>query len=111
RWGGAGLWHKQIDWEKGPWLRVRLLKTAPDQHLLAVVMHHIVSDGWSVGNLLREVGALYAAFVEGRPSPLPPLPVQYADYVLWQRNWLKGELLDRQLRYWLEKLSAVPLAL
>jgi len=75
------------------------------------MMHHIVSDGWSTGVLAREVGILYAAYVAGRPSPLPALPVQYADYALWQREWLQGDVLDKQVSYWKQKLSGAPAVL
>ncbi len=71
-------------------------------------MHHIVSDGWSMGVLVREVAALYAAFLEGRPSPLPELPVQYADFAVWQRSWLTGEVLERELSCWRERLAGAP---
>ena len=74
-------------------------------------MHHIVSDGWSIGVLIREVGALYAAFSQGRASPLPALAVQYADYALWQRGWLTGEALEKQVAYWRRHLSGAPAAL
>src|SRR6185436_4387668 len=74
-------------------------------------MHHIVSDGWSLGLTIHELGTLYAAFVEGRPSPLAPLPVQYADFALWQRRWLTGEVLAEQLAWWREQLSGAPPAL
>ena len=67
------------------------------EHVVVVVMHHIVSDGWSRRVLIREIGALYAAFVEGKPSPLAELAVQYADYAIWQRGWLQGEVLEQQL--------------
>ena len=73
-------------------------------------MHHIVSDGWSMGVLVRELAALYAAFAAGRPSPLPALPVQYADYAVWQRGWLQGEVLEAQLAYWREQLAGAPAA-
>ena len=73
---------------------------------MLVTMHHIVSDGWSMRSVLpRELGALYAAFAQGRPSPLPELPVQYADYALWQRGWLQGEVLEQQLSYWKQQLA------
>ncbi len=91
--------------ERGPLLRVTLLRLAPSEHVLLFVMHHIVSDGWSMRVLVGELGALYAAFVAGRPSPLPELPVQYADYAAWQREWLRGEVLDRQLAYWRGRLE------
>ena len=71
-------------------------------------MHHIISDGWSMGVLVREVAALYEAFSQGRPSPLPELPVQYADYAAWQRQWLQGEALEAQLAYWREQLAGAP---
>ena len=71
-------------------------------------MHHIVSDGWSMGVLVREISALYAAARSGAPSPLPELPVQYADFAVWQREWLRGETLERQLAYWRQKLAGLP---
>ena len=73
---------------------------ATQEHVLLVTMHHIVSDGWSMGVLTRELSALYGAFAEGRADPLPPLPIQYADYAAWQRRWLEGEVLQRQGDYW-----------
>ena len=69
-------------------------------------MHHIVSDGWSMGVLLPELTTFYNAFNEGRESPLPELPLQYVDYAVWQRQWLQGEVLERQLAYWREQLGA-----
>ncbi|MGE6764048.1 non-ribosomal peptide synthase/polyketide synthase, partial [Corallococcus interemptor] len=92
----------------GPLLRARLLKLGAREHVLVVTMHHIVSDGWSLGVLIREVGALYAAFVQGQPSPLPELPVQYADYAAWQRGWLQGATLQREVDYWKQKLAGAP---
>jgi hypothetical protein len=71
-------------------------------------MHHIVSDGWSMSVMTREIGALYAAFAAGAASPLPELPLQYADYALWQRSWLDGEAIERQLGYWRERLADAP---
>ncbi len=71
-------------------------------------MHHIVSDGWSMGVLLRELGALYDAALQGRPSPLPELPMQYTDYAVWQREWLHGRVLDEQLAYWRTRLAGHP---
>ncbi len=71
-------------------------------------MHHIVSDGWSMGVLTRELSALYAAFVRGDEDPLAPLAVQYADYAVWQRQWLSGEVLQRQAAYWQEQLAGAP---
>ena len=92
-------------------LRVALLRLAADRHVLVLAMHHIVSDGWSIGVLVREVEALYAAFAQGRPSPLPELPVQYADYAVWQRRWLADGALERQLAYWTRQLAGAPAAL
>ncbi|RYZ33716.1 MAG: non-ribosomal peptide synthetase, partial [Myxococcaceae bacterium] len=92
----------------GPLLRALLLKLDAREHVLVVTMHHIVSDGWSLGVLVREVGALYAAFVQGQPSPLPELPVQYADYAAWQRGWLQGATLQREVDYWKLKLAGAP---
>src|SRR5450631_1264723 len=91
--------------------RVRLVRLAADDHVLTVVIHHIASDGWSTGVLLREIGAFYGAFVAGHPSPLPALPVQYADYAAWQRAWLSGDRLERQLEYWKGRLAGAPAAL
>ncbi|HEX8852524.1 MAG TPA: condensation domain-containing protein, partial [Pyrinomonadaceae bacterium] len=90
---------------RGPLLRASLLKLGDDEHIALFTMHHIVSDGWSIGVLMREVTALYAAFVEGRPSPLPELSIQYADFAAWQREWLQGETLDEQLAYWKQQLA------
>ncbi|UJB13509.1 non-ribosomal peptide synthase/polyketide synthase [Xanthomonas translucens] len=97
-----------FDLEHGPLIRGRLLRLAEHRHRLLVTMHHIVTDGWSIGLLLRELGALYAAFVQGQPDPLPPLPIQYADYTLWQRRWLDGPLLQRQLDFWRDHLEGAP---
>ena len=73
-----------------------------------VTMHHAISDGWSIGILIRELSALYESFLLGEPSPLPELPIQYADYAVWQRNWLQGEVLEAQLDYWTKQLAGVP---
>ncbi|NRD47314.1 non-ribosomal peptide synthetase/type I polyketide synthase, partial [Corallococcus exiguus] len=98
--------------DAGPLARAKLWRLGPTEHVLALTLHHIVSDGWSMGVLVREVAALYEAFSQGRPSPLPPLPVQYADYAVWQRQWLQGDVLQAQLEYWKQQLSgASPLEL
>ena len=97
--------HRPFDLEQGPLLRAMLLRVSEQEHVLVLVMHHIVSDGWSMGVLVREVAALYEAFSQGRPSPLPELAVQYADYAVWQREWLKGEVLEAQLAYWRQQLA------
>ena len=88
--------------------RVILLRLAEDEHLLLLTSHHIASDGWSTGVFWRELSALYAAFTQGQPSPLPELPVQYADYASWQRQLLQGERLATLLCYWQEQLAGAP---
>ncbi len=89
-------------------IRVRLFRLAGTEHVLYINMHHIASDGWSLGVLFREVAALYAAFRHGKPSPLPDLAIQYADFAHWQRRWLQGETLEKQLSYWKHKLDGAP---
>ncbi|HEX8720248.1 MAG TPA: amino acid adenylation domain-containing protein [Pyrinomonadaceae bacterium] len=100
--------HRPFDLERGPLLRATLLKLGEEEHVLLLTMHHIVSDGWSMSVLVSEVSALYEAFAAGRPSPLAELPVQYADYAAWQREWLQGENLERQLSYWRGRLAGAP---
>jgi len=90
---------------QGPLLRLKLLRLEADHHVLILNLHHIVFDEWSVGVLIREVGTLYAALKEGKPSPLQPLPIQYADFAQWQRQWLQGEVLRTQLSYWQQQLN------
>ncbi|RKG96683.1 non-ribosomal peptide synthetase, partial [Corallococcus sp. CA047B] len=97
-----------FDLARGPLLRTRVVRTGEHEHLLAMVMHHIVSDGWSMGVLVREVVALYAAHLAGRPSPLRELAVQYVDFAAWQRGWLKDEVLDAQVAWWREQLDGAP---
>jgi len=92
----------------GPLVRARLLRLSPEDHVLLLSMHHIVSDGWSMGVLVREVAALYEAYAVGAESPLKELSLQYADYAVWQRDWLQGEVLDQQLAYWRKQLAGVP---
>lgn len=90
-------------------LRVTILRLSEQDQVVAVTIHHIISDGWSVGNvLLHEFKTLYEAFVQGKPSPLAPLKIQYADFAAWQRKWLSGARLDGQLSYWKNKLAGVP---
>jgi amino acid adenylation domain-containing protein len=98
----------RFDLEHGPLFRGRLVRMAADDHVLLLTMHHIVSDGWSAGVLFRELGALYAAFTRGEPDPLPPLPVQYADYAVWHRRWVEGPVLEAQAQYWTERLAGAP---
>jgi amino acid adenylation domain-containing protein len=99
---------RAFDLNKGPLLRVGLLRLGPSACILYVAMHHIISDGWSLGVFFREIGALYMAFAEGRPSPLPALPIQYADYAAWQRRWLAGPNLERLLEHWRSQLASTP---
>ncbi|HST57554.1 MAG TPA: condensation domain-containing protein, partial [Longimicrobium sp.] len=99
---------RPFDLAAGPLFRAALLRLGGEDHVLLLSMHHIVSDGWSLGVLFREFSALYEAYREGGESPLPELPVQYADYAMWQREQLEGEVLDRQLAYWREHLSGAP---
>lgn len=91
--------------------RFTLFRLAPEVHALAIVMHHIVSDGWSIGVLVREMAALYNAFVSGKPSPLEPLPLQYADYALWQRRVVAADGLSHDLDFWRRSLAGAPAAL
>ncbi len=94
-----------FDLAAGPLVRGRRLVLSDDEQILVLTMHHIVSDGWSARILLRELAVLYDAFRNGRGSPLPELPIQYADYALWQRQRLQGETLERELSYWRERLK------
>jgi amino acid adenylation domain-containing protein len=94
--------------ERGPLFRASLLRVADEEHLLLLTMHHIVSDGWSLGVLIRELATLYENFVEGTTPNLPELPIQYADFAVWQRQWLSGEVIDQQLQYWREHLGDNP---
>jgi amino acid adenylation domain-containing protein len=89
-------------------LRARLFRLSEADHILLLNMHHIASDGWSVGVLARELSSLYEAFVEGRPSPLPDLSVQYVDFAVWQREWLQGDVLEKQIDYWRKQLEGAP---
>src|SRR5690348_1600475 len=95
------------DLSTGPLIRVRLLRLGPANNVLLLSMHHIVSDAWSVRIFYQELTDLYEAFAARRPSPLAPLRVQYADFAVWQRDWLRGEILDRQLGFWKEQLDGI----
>ncbi|MEM7586880.1 MAG: condensation domain-containing protein, partial [Acidobacteriota bacterium] len=97
-----------FDLERGPLLRVLLLRHTSREHMLVLSMHHIISDGWSIGILIRELSLLYRAFVERRPDPLPALEVQYADFASWQRHQLTGAALEAQLDYWRRQLEGAP---
>ncbi|MBD2294779.1 amino acid adenylation domain-containing protein [Anabaena sphaerica FACHB-251] len=88
-------------------LRAKLLWLDETQYILLLTMHHIVSDGWSIGVLIQEIAALYTAFASNQPSPLPKLTIQYADFAYWQRQWLQGEVLEKQLSYWQKQLDGI----
>ena len=100
--------HTSFDLINGPLLRTRLIRLNNTEHVIIVTMHHIISDGWSMGVFIQEMALLYDAFRQDRTSPLSQLSIQYADYSLWQREWLSGDRLDRQLRYWKTRLDGVP---
>jgi amino acid adenylation domain-containing protein len=97
-----------FDLTKSPLLRVTLLKLQPEKHILLINMHHIISDGWSIGVFIRELSHLYGAFVAGKEATLPTLPIQYADFAVWQRQWLQGKVLGTQLEYWKQQLADAP---
>ncbi|HEY9421219.1 MAG TPA: condensation domain-containing protein, partial [Thermoanaerobaculia bacterium] len=97
-----------FDLATGPLLRAGLVRLADTEHAVLLNQHHIASDGWSMGVLAGEVVTLYGAFAAGRPSPLPELAIQYADFAVWQRSWLTGEALERQTGYWRERLAGLP---
>ncbi|HEY2737839.1 MAG TPA: condensation domain-containing protein, partial [Thermoanaerobaculia bacterium] len=99
---------RSFDLARGPLLRTALLRLAAGEHVALVAMHHIVSDGWSIGVLIAEVAAIYGAFRAGRPHGLPELPIQYADFAVWQRGWLQGDELEKQLGSWRERLAGMP---
>ncbi|WP_375511203.1 amino acid adenylation domain-containing protein [uncultured Nostoc sp.] len=97
-----------FDLSKDTLLRVNLLRLQQSEYVLLLVMHHIVSDGWSLGIFIRELSALYQAFCFKQPSPLSELPIQYADFAYWQRQWLSGEVMETQLNYWQQQLAGAP---
>jgi amino acid adenylation domain-containing protein len=99
---------RSFNLKQGPLLRAALVRIHENAHVLLLTMHHIVSDGWSMGILYRELSAIYSDLVAGRSSSLPALPIQYADFALWQRTWLQGDELERLLSYWKEKLAGMP---
>ncbi|HET7868566.1 MAG TPA: condensation domain-containing protein, partial [Burkholderiaceae bacterium] len=94
-----------FDFANGPLFRGRLLRLADQNHVLLLSLHHAISDGWSIAVLVNEITTLYAAFAAGLPDPLPPLPIQYADYAIWQRETLPGPAMRKQLDYWRQKLK------
>ena len=96
---------RPFDLAHGPLLRATLLRLDAEEHVLLLMMHHIVSDDWSIKVFNQELAVLYEAFSAGKPSPLPELPIQYADFAVWQRQWLQGEVLEEQLSYWKQQLG------
>src|SRR5437660_330780 len=99
---------RPFDLARGPLIRSTLLRSGTSEHVLLLLLHHICSDGWSNGVLIRELSALYTAYSTGSPSPLPELSIQYADFALWQRNRLQGTELAKQLTYWRNQLASMP---
>ncbi|MEH1824947.1 MAG: non-ribosomal peptide synthase/polyketide synthase [Nostoc sp.] len=97
-----------FDLAKQTLVRATLVVLSETEHILLVCMHHVVSDGWSMGVFVQELAALYNAYSQGQPSSLTPLPIQYADFAIWQRNWLQGDVLQTQLNYWQEQLKDAP---
>ncbi len=99
---------KSFDLQQDALLRVRLLRISENKHVVVVIMHHIISDGWSIGIFVDELTRCYSAFIDGNKPDLTPLSIQYADYANWQNDWLKGRELDRQLGFWQNALSDLP---
>ncbi len=105
----AGVEAQQpFDLTRGPLLRVKILRLSEDEHVLLFTLHHIAGDAWSMGVLGREFAALYGAYVDGMPSPLNPLPIQYVDFAYWQQHWLQGDILEEQLSYWRQQMAGAP---
>src|SRR5262249_4549193 len=103
---------RPFDLSRGPLVRAGLIRLSDTEHIARVTTHHLISDGWSLGVLIREVSALYDAFRSGEPSPLPEPPFQYADFAAWQREWLQDEVLRHRLDYWIRQLEGLsPLGL
>lgn len=105
---GVAEANEPFDLTRGPLLRVKLLHLAENDHVVLLTMHHIASDGWSVQILVHEISSLYESVSQGTPSALPALPLQYADFAVWQRQWLQGDVLEAQLGYWREQLAGSP---
>jgi amino acid adenylation domain-containing protein len=99
---------RPFDLAAGPLFRATLVQMGAEEHAVLLTMHHIISDGWSIGVLIKEMASLYEAFSQGRPSPLSALPIQYADFASWQRQWMQGEVLEKQLAYWTKRLAGSP---
>jgi hypothetical protein len=101
-------WKQPFDLTRGPVLRVRLLRLDASDHVLLITLHHIVSDGWSIGLFSDELVKLYESFQAGQENPLPSLPVQYADFALWQRGWLDDAAMRTGVDYWKQQLAGAP---
>jgi len=102
---------RPFDLSNGPLLRSLVVRMTKTDHILLLTMHHIVSDGWSINLLLSELAAAYGALSHGNPSPLPDLPIQFADFSAWQREWLQGETLEAEVTYWKASLAGAPFVL
>jgi len=100
---------QSFDLSRGPLMRTRLLRLGSEEHVVLFTTHHIISDAWSLGVLVQEITVLYEAFAADQPSPLAELPLQYADFAIWQREWMQGDVLNTYLNYWKRKLSGAPL--
>ncbi|KMJ45031.1 hypothetical protein AB204_11225 [Xenorhabdus khoisanae] len=99
---------KPFDLTQGPLIRGHLLQMADEEHVLLITQHHIISDGWSIGVLVHELGSLYRAALDNQGDPFPSLPIQYADYAVWQRDWLQGDVLTKQRDFWCGQLKGAP---
>src|SRR6202021_2362234 len=99
---------KPFDLTRGPLFRSVLVQLGNNQYIMVLVMHHIITDGWSISILFRELARCYEDFVNGKESQLPELPVQYVEYAQWQREYISGDVLERQVKYWKEKLAGAP---
>ena len=97
-----------FDLATGPLSRMKLIKLDDDEHVLIMVMHHIISDGWSIQIIVKEISQLYAAFAAGKQSPLSELTIQYADYAVWQREWFQEEVAENHLQYWKNQFDGTP---
>ncbi|MBA3469563.1 MAG: amino acid adenylation domain-containing protein [Herpetosiphonaceae bacterium] len=102
---------KSFDLETGPLFRGNLIRIAEEDHILLIMMHHIITDDWSKNLFIQELTTLSWAYFRGEPSPLPELAIQYADFAVWQRQWFQGEVLESQLAYWIQQLEGAPMVL
>src|SRR4029078_4734094 len=94
---------RPFDLARGPLVRATLLRSGEEEHAVLLTLHHVVADGWSMGVLIGEIAPLCRACLGGETSHLPALPIQYADFAVWQRQWLRGEVLEAELAYWRER--------